>query len=65
MFRSLLDNIYVLYMNSCLILELKYTKAVTLHCAKVGGGKDQGPTTQVTHLRLNHPFRFCSDAPNA
>ena len=35
------------YINSCLILELEYTKAVTLHCAKVGGGMDQGPTTQV------------------
>ena len=37
------------YMNSFIILE--YTKAVTLHCAKVRGGKDQGPATQVTHLR--------------
>ena len=23
-------------------------------------GKDQGPTTQVTHLRLNQPFSFWS-----
>ena len=32
--------------------NFKYTKAVTLHCAKVGGGKDQGPTTQATYLSL-------------
>ena len=32
--------------------NFEYTKAVTLYCAEVGGGKDQGPTTQVTHLRF-------------
>ena len=31
-----LDSIHVL-----LHWNLEYTKAVTLHCAKVGGGKDQ------------------------
>ena len=42
--------------------NFEYTKAVTLHCAKVGGGMDQGPATKVTHLnRLNQPFSFCSD----
>ena len=25
---------------------------------KVGGGKDQGPATEVTHLRLNQPPVF-------
>ena len=34
----------------------EYTKAATL---TVGGGKDQGPTAQVTHLR-NQRFLFCS-----
>ena len=28
----------------------------------MGGGKDQGPATQVIHLRLNQPFSFCSDS---
>ena len=32
-----------------------------IHCVEVGGGKDQGPATQVIHLRLNQPFSFCSD----
>ena len=51
-----LDSIHVmLYWN------FEYAKAVTLHCAEVGGDKDQGPTIQVTHLRLNQPFSFCSD----
>ena len=45
---------------TCIHWNFEYTKAVTLHCAKVGGGMDQGPTTQVTHLRLNQPFSFCS-----
>ena len=49
------------YINLCLIEELYVHKAVTLHCAKVEGGVAQGPATQVTHLRLNQPFSFCSD----
>ena len=32
-------------MNSC-------HKTVTLRCVKVGGGKDQGPATEVTHLQF-------------
>ena len=30
--------------------NFEHTKAVTLHCAEVGGGKDRGPAIQVTHL---------------
>ena len=41
--------------------NFEYTKTVTLHCAKVGGGMGQGPAIEVTHLRLNQPFSFCSD----
>ena len=57
------ENIHVLWVtsghhHSCIVHEFihytcilsTYTKAVTLHCAKVRGGKDQGPATQVTHL---------------
>ena len=40
--------------------NFEYTKAVTQHCTKVGGGMDQGPATQVTHLRLNQPSSFCN-----
>ena len=40
--------------------NFEYTKAVTLHCARVGGGMDQGPLTQANHLRFNQPFSFCS-----
>ena len=57
-------NFHVLWVisgqHSCLVNEFmpcigtfEYTKVVTLHCTEVGGGKDQGPTAQVTHLRLN------------
>ena len=65
-------NIHVLWttckQHSCnvtwihsLYWNFEYTKAITLHCAKVGGGKDQGRTTntEVTHLRLNQLFSFC------
>ena len=30
-----------------------------IHCAKVGGGMDQGPATQVTHL--SQPSSSCSE----
>ena len=56
------ENIHILWVtsgqHSCIdtsihaLLELEYTKAVTLHCAKVRGGIDQGPTTQATYLSL-------------
>ena len=64
------ENIHVLWVTSgqysCIdtsihaLLELEYTKAVTRHRVKVGGGIDQGPTTQATYLRSNQPSRFCS-----
>ena len=31
--------------------NLEYTKALTLHCGKVGGGID--PATEVSHFGLN------------
>ena len=50
-----LDSIDIFYMNS--YWDFEYTKAVTLHCAKVGGGKDQGPATHMTHL-VKSTFQF-------
>ena len=47
-----LDSIHVLYHQFMPYCNFEYTKAVTLHCGKVGGGKELGPTTQVTHLKL-------------
>ena len=38
-----LDSIHVLLQEFMPYWSIEYTKAVTLHCAKVGGGKDQGP----------------------
>ena len=36
--------------------NFEYTKAVIFTVVKVGGGTDQDPATEVTHLRLNqHP----------
>ena len=40
----------------CFLRLWSAQKAVTLHRAKVGGGKHQGLATQVIHLRLNQPF---------
>ena len=40
------------------IRTFEYTKAVTRDCVKVGGGLGQGPITEMTHLRLNHPSVF-------
>lgn len=55
------EHIHVLWVtsgqHSCLLLELLSTQKLQLYT--VGGGKDQGPTAQVTHLR-NQPFLFCS-----
>ena len=45
-----LDSIHALYWNFWVHKSCNST---------VGGGKDQGPTAQVTHLR-NQPFLFCS-----
>ena len=50
---------YGLPLGSIHSLYFECTNAVTLHCAKVGGSMDQGPTTQVNH-RLNQPSNFCS-----
>ena len=44
--------------NSSLIGTCEYTKAVTLHCAKVGGGMDQGPATQSDPSQVKSTFQF-------
>ena len=44
-----LDRIHVLFHEFIpYIGTLSTQKLVTLHCAKVGGGENQGPATQVT-----------------
>ena len=42
--------------------NFEYTKAVIYTVVKVGGGTGQDPATEVTHLRLNQPPLFSSDA---
>ena len=39
--------------------NFEYTKVASV---QVGGSVDQGPATEVTHLRLNQPPVFSSEA---
>ena len=38
------------FLIHALLGNFEVTEDVTLHCGKVGGGVDQGPATEVTHL---------------
>ena len=55
-----MDSIHVLLHEFMPYIGTLSTQKLSLHCAKVGGGMDQGPATQLTHLGLNQPFSFCS-----